>query len=80
MFWDALAAPAVRGRILGVISGHVHITYEKLVRGIPVFGLRSTAFPFALLDEPLYALLPPHYRLFTVRDGLLSGQVFEVPL
>lgn len=79
-FWEALAAPAAQGRILGVISGHVHISYEQLVRGIPVFGVRSTAFPFAQLDEPMLTLQPPHYRMFTVRDSLLTSRIFEVPL
>ena len=79
-FWDAITAPQVAGKILGVVSGHVHITYQKLVRGIPVYGLRSTAFPFALLDEPLLTLQPPHYRLFTVQDGTLTARIYEVPL
>jgi Icc protein len=79
-FWETLTAPDVQGKILGVISGHAHISYEVIVKCIPVFGLRSTAFPFARLDEPLLTLQPPHYRLFTVRDGLLTSRIFEVPL
>jgi hypothetical protein len=77
-FWGLLAAN--RKNILGVISAHTHITYEKSVEGIPVFGVRSTAFPFAPTDEPLLTLLPPHYRLFEVKDGKLISQVFEVEL
>jgi len=71
----------VTGRkVLGIFSGHVHTTYERVVNGIPVFGLRSTAAPFALQDEPLTCLLPPHYRLVTVQDGILTTRIFEVPL
>jgi hypothetical protein len=75
-FWEI-----VTGRdVLGIFSGHVHITYERVVHDIPVFGLRSTATPFALQDEPLSCLLPPHYRLVTVQDGILTTRIFEVPL
>ena len=77
-FWEQLTKPSVRPRILGVISAHTHITYEEIVGGIPVYGLRSTAAPFALQDEPLLTLQPPHYRLFTVQDGLLTTRIFEV--
>jgi 3',5'-cyclic-AMP phosphodiesterase len=75
-FWEI----ASRQTILGILCGHVHTTYEKVVNGIPIFGLRSTSFPFVLQDEPLGCLLPPHYRLVTVEDGALATQVFEVPL
>ena len=75
-FWDTVAG---RG-VLGIFCGHTHITYEIEVAGIPVFGVRSTAIPFALQNEPLRALLPPHYRLATIRDGVLSTQIFEVEL
>jgi Icc protein len=75
-FWQA-----VKGReVIGVFCGHTHVTYEKEVGGIPVFGVRSTALPFVLQDEPLTALLPPHYRLVTVKDGVLSTRIFEVEL
>ncbi len=79
-FWDVLTDPGVKADILGVISGHTHMTYEVIVKGIPVFGLRSTSFPFANLDEPVYTLQPPHYRLVTIQDGLLTTRVFEVQL
>jgi Icc protein len=75
-FWNAVAGQAV----LGIFCGHTHITYEIAVGGIPVFGVRSTAFPFVLQNEPLTALLPPHYRLVTIRDGVLTSQIFEVEL
>jgi len=71
----------VRGRkVLGVFCGHVHNTYEGIVENIPIFGLRSTAFPFVLQDEPLACLLPPHYRFVMIRDGVLTSRIFEVPL
>jgi 3',5'-cyclic-AMP phosphodiesterase len=75
-FWEI-----VTGRnISGIFCGHVHATYEKVVNNIPIFGLRSTAPQFVLQDKPLACLLPPHYRLVTVKDGNLSTQIFEVPL
>ena len=75
-FWQI-----VRGRkVLGIFCGHVHTTYERVVESIPVFGLRSTAFPFVLQDEPLACLLPPHYRLVTIPNGVLTTRIFEVPL
>jgi hypothetical protein len=75
-FWDI-----VRGRsVLGVLCAHTHLTYEKVVDNIPVYGIRSTAFPFALQDEPLICLLPPQYRYVTVRNNVLTSRIFEVPL
>ena len=75
-FWQTVTG---RG-VLGIFCGHTHITYEIEVGGIPVFGVRSTAIPFANQDEPLKALLPPHYRLVTIRDGILESKIFEVEL
>jgi 3',5'-cyclic-AMP phosphodiesterase len=75
-FWEAVAGQ----NVLGIFCGHAHTTYELTVKNIPVFGLRSTAFPFAPLDEVLMCLQPPHYRLITVQDGRLRTQIFEVPL
>ncbi|CAG0937454.1 3',5'-cyclic adenosine monophosphate phosphodiesterase CpdA [Thermoflexales bacterium] len=75
-FWQI-----VSGRqVLGILCGHVHTTYERVIAGIPIFGLRSTAFPFVLQDEPLACLLPPHYRLITIQNSILTTQIFEVPL
>jgi 3',5'-cyclic AMP phosphodiesterase CpdA len=75
-FWEAIA-----GRnVLGVFCGHAHATYETRIAGVPVFGLRSTSFQFALQDEPLACLLPPHYRVVTVSDGTLATEIVEVPL
>lgn len=77
-FWEVLHAHP--HSVLGVFCGHVHTTYEQVVSGIPVFGLRSTSYPFVFQDDPLPCLLPPHYRLITVEDGALTTQIFEVPL
>lgn len=75
-FWEI-----IRGHpVLGILCGHVHTTYEKVVETIPIFGVRSTAFPFVLQDEPLACLLPPHYRLVTIDNGRLTTKIFEVPL
>jgi Icc protein len=75
-FWQKIA----NRNVLAVLCGHAHMTYEKVVAGVPVYGLRSTAFQFALQDEPLTTLQPPHYRLVTVQDGVLTTQVFEARL
>lgn len=78
--WKLITAPGVKERLLAVFSGHTHISYEKQHKGIPVFGLRSTTFSFALQDEPLLTLQPPHYRLVSLEDGLLTTRIFEVDL
>jgi 3',5'-cyclic-AMP phosphodiesterase len=75
-FWEIMRTH----QVLGIFCGHAHVTYEKEVSGIPVFGLRSTAPQFVLQDDPLLCLQPPHYRLVTIHDGLLTTRVFEVPL
>ncbi len=75
-FWDVVAGR----RVLGIFCGHVHTTYEQVIHGIPVFGLRSTSPAFTLQGDPILCLLPPHYRLVTIRDGRLTSRVFEVPL
>jgi Icc protein len=76
LFWERVTGH----HVLGIFCGHVHTSYEKVVHGIPVFGLRSTAPQFELLDEPVVSRLPPHYRLVTVQNGVLSSQIFEVPM
>jgi 3',5'-cyclic AMP phosphodiesterase CpdA len=75
-FWDAL-----RGKnVLGVLAGHIHMTTETLVEGIPVLTLRSTCFQFARQARPLLTLEPPQYRVVKIdRDGLTS-EVVEVAL
>jgi Icc protein len=75
-FWES-----VQGQnVLGVFCGHTHISYELKVGEIPVLGVRSTAIPFVLQDEPLIALLPPHYRRVTVDEGKMTSEIFEVGL
>jgi 3',5'-cyclic-AMP phosphodiesterase len=75
-FWESVCGSSV----IGIFCGHTHATYEAEVAGIPIFGLRSTTFQFALQDELLFCLRPPHYRLVTIRDGRLTTEIFEVPL
>jgi 3',5'-cyclic-AMP phosphodiesterase len=75
-FWSI-----VRGkRVLGILAGHVHMTNETVVEGIPVMTLRSTAFQFARQDRPLLTLERPHYRLVTIDGDVLTSKVFEVAL
>lgn len=77
-FWEI-----VKGHnVLGMLCGHAHATYDKLVSGIPVLGLRSTAPQFATTEdgELLICMRPPHYRLVTIRDGVLTTRIFEVRL
>lgn len=75
-FWDIMAGK----HVIGVLAGHVHMTHEQLVDGIPVLTLRSTAFQFARSEEPTVTLQPPHYRFVTIHNGVLTSRVFEVPL
>lgn len=75
-FWEI-----VRGKnVLGIFSGHVHMTYEQMVEGIPVHGLRATTFQFAQLPTRYFCLQPPHYRLVTVEAGQISTELFDVEL
>jgi Icc protein len=76
----------VRGRnVLGILCGHLHSTYERVWEGIPVLGLRSTAFQFRFDGKPIMVPLPPHYRVVTIEDTegqpvRLTSRVVEVPL
>jgi 3',5'-cyclic AMP phosphodiesterase CpdA len=75
-FWQT-----VRGKsVLGVLSGHVHMTTETIVEGIPVLTLRSTGFQFARHPQPLLTLEPPHYRVVTIAGGVLTSRVVEVAI
>lgn len=75
-FWDV-----VRGKnVLGIFTGHLHMTYERVIENIPVYGLRATTFQFALTPQPLLALLPPHYRVVTVIEGMVKTEIVEVEL
>lgn len=75
-FWEV-----VRGRrVLAIFTGHLHATYEAFAHGIAVFGLRATTFQFALQNDKLFCLQPPHYRVVTIEDATLTTELFEVPL
>ena len=76
----ASGKPSPGAGVLGIFCGHTHISYEIEVAGIPVMGVRSTAFQFLLQDAPLTTLQPPHYRKVTVRDGVMTSELFEVKL
>ncbi len=75
-------ADAIRDkRILAIFNGHTHATYESVIAGIPVYGLRSTTYSFAQsADELCFVLRPPHYRVVTVADGAVSSQIVEIAL
>ena len=77
-FWDVVADPSVKEKALAILCGHVHITYEDEYRGIPILGLRSTAYPFAKTDDPLMILAAPHYRFIRIQDGILTSRVYKV--
>jgi len=79
-FWEVVTNPDVREKVLGVLCGHTHITYEEEYEGIPILGLRSTAFPFAKTDDMLMLFAPPHYRYVCVQDGILSSRIYQVSL
>ena len=71
----------IKGKnILGIFCGHLHTTYERDLNGIPVFGLRSTAFQFKFDGKPVLTLQPPHYRVVSIQNGTLSTKIVEVPL
>lgn len=75
-FWDT-----VRGKnVLAILSGHVHQTYERVVENIPVYGLRATTFQFALQNEKLFCLQPPHYRIVTVHENRVESEIIPVEL
>jgi 3',5'-cyclic-AMP phosphodiesterase len=75
-FWAALRGK----RVLGVLSGHIHMTTETVVAGIPVLTVRSTCFQFARQARPLLTLEPPHYRVVTIEGDALTSRVVEVEL
>lgn len=76
-FWRIVRA---KKNVLGILSGHVHQTYETAKDGIPVCGLRATTFQFALQNEKLFCLQPPHYRVVTIEDNKLTTEIVEVTL
>jgi predicted phosphodiesterase len=77
-FWELITQPAVKEKILGILCGHVHITYEDEYKGIQILGLRSTAYPFAKTDDPLVILAPPHYRFVSIQNGVLTSRIYKV--
>ena len=77
-FWGVVADPSVKENVLAILCGHMHITYEDQHKGIPILGLRSTAFQFAKTDEPTVILAPPHYRLVRIQDGILTSRIYKV--
>jgi 3',5'-cyclic AMP phosphodiesterase CpdA len=79
-FWDIVAKPGTKEKILAILCGHVHITYEDEYKGIQILGLRSTAYPFAKTDDILVILAPPHYRYLTVQNNILTSRVYKVPI
>lgn len=67
--------------ILGIFSGHAHVTYEAVIAGVPTYGLRSTSYQFATLDNEVVCLLrAPHYRVVTIDQGTLTSRIVEVDL
>jgi 3',5'-cyclic-AMP phosphodiesterase len=79
-FWEILLQPGVKEKIMGILCGHAHITYEEEYRGIPILGLRSTAFPFARTDHPTLILAAPHYRYVHIHDGIMTSRIYKVPI
>src|SRR5215211_6638895 len=79
-FWEIVAAPGVKERVLGILCGHVHITYEDEYRGIQILGLRSTAYPFAKTDDITVILAPPHYRFVSIQNGILTSRIYKVSI
>ncbi|HJS17936.1 MAG TPA: metallophosphoesterase [Anaerolineales bacterium] len=79
-FWEIVSAPQNREKVLAILCGHVHITYEEEYRGVPILGLRSTAYPFARTDDIQVILAPPHYRYIRIQDGILTSRIYKVPL
>ena len=77
-FWELLLQPQVQDKILGILCGHAHITYEDEYRGIQILGLRSTAYPFAKTDDPLVILAPPHYRFVSIQNNILTSRIYKV--
>ena len=77
-FWQIVAAPGVKEKVLGILCGHVHITYEDEYKGIQILGLRSTAYPFAKTDDPLCILVPPHYRYVSIQNNVLTSRIYKV--
>ncbi|HSB00857.1 MAG TPA: metallophosphoesterase [Anaerolineales bacterium] len=77
-FWEIVTKPGVKEKILGILCGHAHITYEDEYEGIQILGLRSTAYPFAKTDGPTVILAPPHYRFVSIQNNILTSRIYKV--
>ena len=77
-FWELITQPGIKEKILGILCGHVHITYEDEYKGIQILGLRSTAYPFAKTDDVLVILAPPHYRYINIQNNILTSRIYKV--
>jgi Icc protein len=77
-FWDIVLEK--KEKVLAILCGHVHITYEDQYGGIPILGLRSTAYPFAKTDDPVVILAAPHYRYINIQNGILTSRIYKVPI
>lgn len=77
-FWEMITAPGIKEKVLGILCGHVHITYEDEYKGIQILGLRSTAYPFAKTDDVTVILAPPHYRYVSIQNGILTSRIYKV--
>ena len=77
-FWDVVLPN--KEKVLGILCGHVHITYEDEYGGVPIYGLRSTAFPFAKTDDPLVILAAPHYRFVRIKNVILTSRIYKVKI
>ncbi|MBN2115949.1 MAG: metallophosphoesterase [Anaerolineales bacterium] len=77
-FWEIVTARGIREKVLGILCGHAHITYEDEYEGIQILGLRSTAFPFAKTDGPTLILAPPHYRFVSIQNNVLTSRIYRV--
>jgi 3',5'-cyclic AMP phosphodiesterase CpdA len=70
-----------QNHILGTFSGHAHVTYETVVAGVPMYGLRSTSYQFATLKNEVVRLLQaPHYRVVTIDQGTVTSRIVEVAI
>lgn len=77
-FWEIVTAAGVKEKVLGILCGHAHITYEDQYEGIQILGLRSTAYPFARTDGPTLLLAPPHYRFVSIQNNVLTSRIYKV--
>jgi Icc protein len=79
-FWELITQPSMKEKILGILCGHAHVTYQEEYKDIQILGLRSTAYPFAITDAPLLILAPPHYRFVSIQNNVLTSRIYKVPI